>query len=551
MSKPPPISRIEELRAAVSKADPHTYLVEARVMRRLIRGLLDRPNLAMLLPHGQSQILSKEQVQTLTHPDELGIRSWDLFPDLAILIEQPTQEELEHWPIEDLKLQVSRRLFHALLDRELLRFKAPDQLSFIQARIDAVGQVEFDEAHHVLRSELRLLQPDSRVGAFCEWVAHFWEFKKFEPDSLSTWFPSISSNAHVQESLRLGLDIEGLYRGSHLVGSAQPDTTDHEAQDEEVLKNTRKGWIFEFGNAASERKYLRYMRRRDRSIDKGNTVRAITSDLRAARVAPSRSKHAKAESMAESDLRLFVKRLREAIGFSHEESIEWQHVLGELAQNAVQGFWNAEKRLLYDLQKVCLDKERVVYRIDLLRWLASGGKRPLRTPLLNLSEVQMAKHLASAASRLVHVRLSGIEREQLTHLLENAAHQAELQMRNRIRGPLRETLLDVGMVPTTFPEKIALNKLVEDALDCISERGYISMGYFRDAVSKNDLKLPDLNGFREAWSGDRLLKADERLDRVLEGVYRRGDFYLRWIQMISAMFFGTKLGRFQIGRAHV
>ncbi|MFM8487857.1 MAG: hypothetical protein ACKOCH_16115, partial [Bacteroidota bacterium] len=145
------------------------------------------------------------------------------------------------------------------------------------------------------------------------------------------------------------------------------------------------------------------MRRRDRAMERGNTVRAITSSLRAARAATSRSKRSKAETTAESDLRVFVKRLREAIGFSQQDAATWHRVLLDLSRNAIEGFWNPEKRLLYDLQKVCLDKERIVYRLDLLRWIASGGSRPLRTPLLNLQEVQMAKHLASAASRLVYV----------------------------------------------------------------------------------------------------------------------------------------------------
>jgi hypothetical protein len=156
----------------------------------------------------------------------------------------------------------------------------------------------------------------------------------------------------------------------------------------------------------------------------------------------------------------------------------------------------------------------------------------------------MAKHLASAAQRLIHVRLSGRERDQLTHLLENARALSEEQMRERLRPQLKETLRDVGLEPRGVPEENGFDKLIEDSLDSIAERGYLSMGYLRDAVSRNDLKLPDLERPRDLWSGDRLLQADERLDVALDGVYRRGDFYLRWIQMISAIFFGTRWGRF-------
>ena len=65
------------------------------------------------------------------------------------------------------------------------------------------------------------------------------------------------------------------------------------------------------------------------------------------------------------------------------------------------------------------------------------------------------------------------------------------------------------------------------------------MGDFRDALSRNNLKLPDLEFSR----GDPLLRADVRLADVLDGIYRRGEFYLRWMQQISSLAFGTRAGR--------
>lgn len=536
--------RIEELRKAISATDPTAFLIEARVIRRLVRKQSKHPSLALTLPHDDTQVVAAEDLAQTILPDELGLSSPLNLSGDVIVLKMPTADQIEHWPEEDLKLLLWRRLFHAHLDRELKHLTEPEQFAYVQSQINSLGQVEFDEAHHVLRAEQRLMHPDSRVEAFREWIAHYWEYSIFDPGRILTWFPSMQQIDQVDQKMRLKLSIEEILQRTKIAGSASIESTSREAQDETVLKNTQKGWSIELTQGTSERKYLRFMRRRDRSTERGNTVRAITSSLHAARVAPSRNKRAKAESTAESDLRLFVKRLREAIGFSATEDNQWHEVLLALAKNAIQGFWNSEKRLLYDLQKVCLDKERISYRVDLLRWITSLGGKPLRRPLYNLQEVQMAKHLASATSRLVHVRLSGNDREQLTQLLEQASHQADHQMRLRIREPLRKTLLEVGMTPSSFPEQVAMDKLVEDALDCISERGYISMGYLRDAISKNDLKLPDLHGIKEAWSGDRLLKADDQLDQVLDGVYRRGDFYLRWIQMISAVFFGTTKGRF-------
>src|SRR5207245_3980341 len=46
------------------------------------------------------------------------------------------------------------------------------------------------------------------------------------------------------------------------------------------------------------------------------------------------------------------------------------------------------------------------------------------------------------------------------------------------------------------------------------------------------------------WRGDPLLRLDRRLATLLEGVYRRGEFYLRWLERGSSLFFGTDVGRF-------
>ncbi|MGV2342102.1 MAG UNVERIFIED_CONTAM: hypothetical protein LVR18_51760 [Planctomycetaceae bacterium] len=176
--------------------------------------------------------------------------------------------------------------------------------------------------------------------------------------------------------------------------------------------------------------------------------------------------------------------------------------------------------------------------------MASRGQRPLRRPLDALREVLMTRHLASAERRLADVRLSGMDRERLTSLLQRAAHLSEQQMRQRMRPVLQQTLQDVRLIPTNIPEQVAADKLVDDALDCIADRGYLTLGYLRDSISRNDLKLPDLSDIRDLWRGDYLLRADDRLEFAMDGVYRRGEFYLRALQTTSSIFFGNRTGRF-------
>src|SRR5438132_3301335 len=86
--------------------------------------------------------------------------------------------------------------------------------------------------------------------------------------------------------------------------------------------------------------------------------------------------------------------------------------------------------------------------------------------------------------------------------------------------------------------------MIEELLDRITEYGFFTFSDLRDTVSRNQFKLPDLADPQAFWQGDPLLRLDRRLAALLEGVYRRGEFYLRWLESCSSLFFGTKLGRF-------
>lgn len=538
------ISRIQALRESLSAADRAAFLVESRVIRRVIREQFDVANLVVALPHTQSQIVSSSDIREYAHPDELGLESFDSLPDKCLLICEPENGEMDHWPLNELKQQVWRRLFHAKLDLAIQEPSTPSKLETLRRNISAIGQVEFDEAHYVLRSELRLMSPNSRAEAWRELTAVYFEMRFFEPDLLPIWFPSLRDAENAEAILSQGLDIEKIFRESRLDGAPSPELISHADSDEDRLSTTRKNWSLAVGVYQSERGYLRQLRKRDRANERGNTVHAIACAILASQRSNSESKRLTAEQKARDDVQHLVSRLRNAIDFAQKDMEEWQTALWELAKNSVHGFWNAEKRLLYDLQKVCLDHERLTYKVDLVKWVVSRGKRPLRRPLNNLREVTMTKHLASAASRLTRVRLSGNDRNQLTKLIEHAAHLSESQMRQRMRPVLEHTLLAVQLVPQSVPEQVALQKLVEESLDCIADRGYLTMGYLRDAISRNDLKLPDIQELKEVWHGDQLLRADDQLDLALDGVYRRGEFYLRWLQIVSSFYFGTRVGRF-------
>src|SRR5262249_8774190 len=73
--------------------------------------------------------------------------------------------------------------------------------------------------------------------------------------------------------------------------------------------------------------------------------------------------------------------------------------------------------------------------------------------------------------------------------------------------------------------------------------GFFTYSDLRDAISRNNLKLPDLHDARELVRGDPLLKLDQLLGTALDGVYRPSEIYLRLMQKLTAPNFGTRVGR--------
>ncbi len=168
----------------------------------------------------------------------------------------------------------------------------------------------------------------------------------------------------------------------------------------------------------------------------------------------------------------------------------------------------------------------------------------MKRRLPNQRDVPMLKHLASAARRLAAARLSAPQRAQLALLIQEAQRRVESRLRDQLRPQIAAALDTVGLTSRSLPERVARQKMVEELLDHVVERGFLTMGDLRDAISRNNLKLPDLLEPMDFLRGDRLLRADRKLALVLDGVYRRAEFYLRWMQRISSLAFGTTLGRF-------
>src|SRR5581483_1962009 len=136
--------------------------------------------------------------------------------------------------------------------------------------------------------------------------------------------------------------------------------------------------------------------------------------------------------------------------------------------------------------------ERDLFALDPMEWIASLGKRPLKRPLPSQRLVRVAKHLGSAAERLPTARVSDNDRVLLTQLLQTAQQHSEERLRARFRPILNDAFYDVGFHASNPPEQTAFAKMIEELLDRIAKYGFVTFSDLRDAVSRNNLKLPDI-----------------------------------------------------------
>lgn len=573
LSAPSPIDEmVAEVVRALHAVEPTAFLVLPRVLRRVVKQEWELPALTVRLPHRKSWIVARNQLIKHVDWDELGLEPNSELPEKAILIARPDDKHLESMSSGELKLLVWRLLYHARIHVAFDGLKDAGQLtaSDFRQRVDQIGQVEFDEIRSVLKRE-NFLRPEASLSeTYIEFAAVYAELKHFMPHCLATYFPSFADFEHVDAVLNVDVAIDELFERTRLAGSPVPqvasghvatfaelDESQHDLRSsllpdvssELTSDGPSSELIQQVANALKPvgrpnlRTYSKLTRRADKAFEGGNAVGAALLQMRAARFA-SAELVPEAVKGALTDIWRLVKRLQVALAFDNQAARSWFESMVGLLLHAMQGFWNADKKLLYDLQKVCVDHEREIYTVDLLGWAMSLGARPVKRALPNQREVLMSKHLRSATRRLVAAKLTGDERQRLSDLLHEADESAERQMRTRLRPLTTQALTEIGFAPKDVPERVGFNKLVEELLDGVVVRGFVTMGDLRDAISRCSLKLRDLAGPVEFMSGDLLLKADARLTRALDGVYQRGDIHLRWLQRLSAASFGTVTGRF-------
>ena len=526
----------------MNAVDPAALLAPPRILRRVIKHDCQIGGIGLKVPHRKTYVIGSERLLEIVDRDELDLSPKAQLPETVILLARPDSESLAALTAGEALTKYWRLLLHARVHVALDQRVEAGQLNatVVRERIGQLGSA-FEEVRLVLRQEDFLLPPPSDLSTYIEFVAVYLELRFFAVTLLPRYFPALPSTELVDQILAADLDAAELLRATRLPGAPLPEPPAEEMEDE-VAEEDEEDELHVPLARSSERLYRRLNRRAERAARLGNAVRAAILRTRAARdVRPSLA--ARAQTAARVDLNRLTERLQAALGFSDRERGRWSRVLTALLSRSVAGFWTRESRTLYDLQKVCVDFERDVYKLDLVEWVVSRGRVPIKRRLPGQREVLMSKHLRVAARRSAKARLADRDRRRLMRLLHAAVERAEHNLRDRFRPAVDGVLEAVALNPQNLPERVARRKLVEELLDRVVEDGFLTMSDFRDAISRNQLKLPDLGGSEEFFSGDQLLRADRLLFAEMDGVYHRGEVYQRFPQRFSSLAFGTYPGR--------
>ncbi len=392
---------LADLQKILRAADPAAVLVSPRIIERVIREDCKLPNMYWNIPHAKSYVCDRHQLFRHAEQADLELEPDQLLPDIVILLVRPDAEEMNNLERKKVLLKYWRRLFHA---RVHLALGAPDSLGpltteGLKDRIAEIGLTEFAEIRNVLREDRYLPpDPDDRT-TFMEFAAVFFELRYFANNLLTNYFPGIRDGGAIDRMLGRDVDAAQLYISTRLRDAPDPIPTTDTRSDE------------------SQEAYWRLVRSAQGAALEGNTVGAAILRMRASRIAPA-ALTLPTRNEAEADIAHLSKRLAAALGLNETETSDWTRHLTLLLDKADQGARPTEAKVLEDLQKVCLDHERDVYTLDLVEYVMSGGKRPIKRPLPSQRLVRITKHLRSTAQKLGEVRLSDTDRKHLAGLLQ-------------------------------------------------------------------------------------------------------------------------------------
>jgi hypothetical protein len=455
----PPLDALQLERALVA-VDPAVCLVAPRILRRVIKADRRLVGLGLRVPHIKSYVIAREALRRIATRDELGVASGRELPEIVVLLVRPEPDKLAALSGEEALVLYWRLLFHAQLHIALEARLSEGRVTGagVRHRIQRIGPTEFDAIRDMLHQENFLMPPRDDRTVYIEFAALYLELRQFAPRLLPRYFSGLTDLAAIDALLAEDVDAAAVLARTRPPGAPEPAAVTR--PNGQALR-PREALIEPVAGPPSEKAYRQFVLRADRARAVGNVVRAAILRMQAAHVAqPGRERGAR--NAAKAELAVLVDRLKPALQLTETEAKTWRLVLPSLLGPAAHGVWPVEARMLYDLQKVCVDHERELYTADLVEWVRSAFRRPIRRPLPEERQVLLLKHLRTAARRLRSVRVPEADRSQLVEMLLAAVTRKERELRERFRPRVVGVLDEAGLVPQNLPQCVAATRLLRN-----------------------------------------------------------------------------------------
>jgi hypothetical protein len=493
------------LEQQLRQVEPGFRFVSYRLMTVLRSILSDRG--VRLVPHAELPLWIKTDFA----------RSFDILPETVtagaeaelLLIVDPA-DRLPH------KADAARAEAYA---QRLLMYGRIQRATFVGAW-DALPEQVRTDVEFYLRSEELVPADANPAELYTAFAAEYLTAKAFDPDALPYLFPGVSE----PEFRDIGVSLPAGYT------PPQARSIGHSAPEKPV-STLKLASTASIDHAKAVRNHARAAILLARSGDATQSLQLLQQTL--------------------------LPRLAEVLQWDAATAAKWTEALPPLLLLAAHDHWNAASKTLYDMQKVVVEHAEELSAVDPIGWLKSFGKKPLLRKLTLARQSILLQQLKKTRKHLHDAGLTHAQDEKLSGLLEADIHSVETKLRETLRPLIHEAFVGGGLNPqqaykpgdtTGFPipltvEVQAREAMIEELLDTLCEKGHTRMSHLRDAVARNDLKMSDLASPVELARGDALLQTDRLLAEKLDGLHHRGEIYLRAIQRVSSIGFGTTLGR--------
>lgn len=509
-------------------------VVPARSLGHLIKR---HRHLTSSAPHDHCYTLPAGQLPALLAAEGMGYTPRDP-SSWAIVLADPATREVKHLGAE-VRRREQRLAFHAAVHVAFELLAADGRLdeATLRARVRDLGRAEFEEIRRILARDERLFRPDDDREVYIEFAATYLELSAFAPELVPSAFPGLTRLDRVDALLAADIDVAQLAAACGVL-----DAPVSERMPEASMR-------FSVPSPADGRQRLLegFWQRRERAAARraARAQRYAKSAVLAARLARSAEPDLRTE--AEQLLTVSVERFSRTLALpdvavgpgSVSSWAQTLRLLAERAGAARASRANPEAKLLQMLERTARLQAWPAYLIRITLRRRPRGKRTVvrRADMLRL--VQVTRLLSAVAERAESLRLPPASGSVVLPTLRKVSERSREQASRALRAKLRAALHRAGLRAYSGLERVACDRLIDELVDRILARGFVSLPQLRDAISRNDLKLPDAGGGRR----DPLLVMDALLSRTLMGVYRRGDVYLRALQKASSFQFGTAVGR--------